>query len=57
MTYPSKNLIVELKDRYFKNRVYESEDEITKAICEAWNHWLIYADITKTCSREWAKYN
>ena len=54
---PQEQIWEILKDRYFKNRVYGSEDEITKDICKAWNHWLRDADITKTCSREWAKYN
>ena len=54
---PQEQIWEILKDRYFKNREYESEDQITRYICKSWNHWLIDADIKKTCSREWAKYN
>ena len=44
-----------LKDRFFNNRVYSSEEEIADVACQAWNSWISVPDnITSLCQRTWA---
>ena len=53
---PQEDVWRVLKDRFLKNRVYDSLEEITEAACHAWNTWIENKDeIASTCQRKWAK--
>lgn len=45
-----------LKDRFFKNRVYKSAEEIADVACLAWNTWVQNPlEIASLCQRNWTK--
>ena len=53
---PQEDVWRVLKDRFLKNRVYDSLEEIADVACHAWNSWIKNtAEIASTCQRDWAK--
>lgn len=44
-----------IKDKSLSNRVFETSEDITDAICQVWNEFIASPkNITSLCSRSWA---
>ncbi len=53
---PAENVWQHLRQRFLSNRVFDDDDAIVQAICEAWNKLMAEPDRIKSIGhRQWAK--